>query len=172
DTYSPPDLPIISPCVMYFRRSVLILPRTICLNRLASRSILRTTAVRPSPLGLGAAALQTRARPETGRRLPGCAAGRHPVSAVHRAENQKIAWGKLAWERCFEVGRRRFGLPWSAYWYQRPRITPQQIVFLHPSSGQDQCAADSLFQQRQTRRNRPDPVPCLRAGSTLIRPDR
>ena len=37
--------------VMYFRRLVLILPRTICLNRLASRSIFRTTAVVPSPLG-------------------------------------------------------------------------------------------------------------------------
>ncbi len=36
---------------MYFRKSVLILPRTICLNRFASRSIFRTTVVEPSPLG-------------------------------------------------------------------------------------------------------------------------
>src|SRR5262249_19774924 len=52
ETNSPPVLPIISPCVIYFRRSDLILPRTICLNRLASRSIFRTTAVWPSPLDL------------------------------------------------------------------------------------------------------------------------
>src|SRR6516225_7234895 len=38
---------------MYLRRSDLILPRTICLNRLASRSILRTTASKPPPRASG-----------------------------------------------------------------------------------------------------------------------
>src|SRR5690348_228876 len=116
ETNSPPVLPIISPCVMYFRRSDLILPRTICLNRLASRSIFRTTVVWPSALGLGAAPYD---RPEIRRRLPGCAALRHPVSAVYRAEKQKIV-GEFAWNERVEVGRGRFGVCLTGCWCRDP----------------------------------------------------
>src|SRR5262245_31775302 len=44
---------------MYLRRSDLIFPRTICLNRLASRSIFRTTVPLPPPLRV----LEDRLRP-------------------------------------------------------------------------------------------------------------
>src|SRR4029077_6200898 len=88
-------------------RSDLILPRTICLNRLASRSIFRTTAVWPSPRDKGASPNN---RPESDRRMPASAAHRAPASAVYRAEKQKIVWGKVAWERWVEGGRGRFGV--------------------------------------------------------------
>ena len=98
---------------MYFRRSDLILPRTICLNRLASRSIFRTTAVWPSPLE-PACGSDTRTRngglsggsPRNSLRMPGSAAVRDPVSAVHRAENQKIDWGKTDLETIGRGGSR------------------------------------------------------------------
>src|SRR5438132_13974150 len=44
-TRSFPFRPIISPCVTYFRRFSRIFPRTICLNRDASRSIFMTIFV-------------------------------------------------------------------------------------------------------------------------------
>src|SRR5688500_9897365 len=75
ETSSPPVLPIISPCVMYLRRSALIFPRTICLKRPASRSIFRTTAARPLRLGLGAAG-SAAPRDRLGGRRPAHARGR------------------------------------------------------------------------------------------------
>src|SRR5712675_3695072 len=45
-----PRRPISSPWVMYFRRFFLMRPRTICLNRLRSCSILRAIVGGPEPL--------------------------------------------------------------------------------------------------------------------------
>src|SRR5277367_5712427 len=124
ETSSPPVLPIISPWVMYLRRSVLIFPRTICLNRFASRSILRTTAVRPRRWGtgdpLGTPTAKNRALPQ------GTAGGARELGGptttqMKRSRNRRGGWRPVA----DKSGRSR-----------SDACSAQQIVFLTPSEVQ------------------------------------
>src|SRR5262245_39413909 len=115
ETNSPPVLPIISPCEMYFRRSALILPRTICLNRLASRSIFRTTALVPRRGG--------------GRRPPVNDAGRpraqhaSPETGAVRPVRKSKDPGETVKGGCGSEAGRKGGSALS------PAVPQQQIVF-------------------------------------------
>ena len=122
ETSSPPVLPIISPWVMYLRRSVLIFPRTICLNRFWRPA--RFFAPRPCPLAPLVFGRTPRAGP------PGAARLARDRGGPAVPPNQRTGKGRRA-------GADREGPTSSpAGRGKRPADSPKQIVFRSPSGVQ------------------------------------